>query len=127
MEQLQGELDADLKNEAQTFLMQLDKANISMQSKFRAVYAVYQADPCNKVDYLAEGIKHIIDGEDTLRRVLLETERIESLNRQGIDKNTMREAIEVSKRKISRSDFEDDISKEFQKVEKNISDWEEDE
>lgn len=125
LKELQGNLGAQFEKQIEGFFVQLDQANFSMQSQFRAIYIVFQTDPCNQNDYLSKGIKKIIEIENTHRKMQIEISRIEILISQGSGSKELLQALTDSQKRLLKSDIEENISKEFQKVEENTLAWSE--
>ena len=123
VKELQGSLGADFKNQIEGFFVQLDQANSSMQSQFRAIYVVYQTDPCGQDGYLATEIQKIIERECTLRRMQIEISKIESLRSQGFDEQELAQVLAETHTRLSKSDIEEKTSIAFQNVEKNTLAW----
>lgn len=125
LEGLQGSLGVNFNSQVRGFLIQLDQANLSMQSQFRAIYVVYQTNPCGLDDYLVTQIRMIIERESILRKMQIEIRKLESLKNAGVSEQTLENALSASQSTISRSDAEEEMFREFQRTKKNISTWEE--
>lgn len=61
MQQVSGELERSYADRIRAGLFSLSKTNDTMMVNFRAVYTVYQSDPCGQTAYLATETKKVID------------------------------------------------------------------
>ena len=122
---LQGRLGGGIEKYIGGFFAELDEANRSMQIAFRAIYVAYLTDPCNSDDWLRQETRKVIEreNENRLKRIEREISGIESLRRRGLDEQALEKALAKSLGRLLKSDTEEKISKEFQKVKKNTSAW----
>ena len=60
-------LSAGSKKRVDEILFSIDKRNNGLMFAFRAVYVVYQSDPCTQTDYLSREIAALIEEQQKLR------------------------------------------------------------
>lgn len=125
LKELQIRLGGNLGKNLTGFYTQLDTANRSLQFDFRALYVAYTANPCKMDGWLKDEICRVIEKEHIVRRTELEIIRIVSLKEKGNDEQILQQEIGDSLTRLSKSEMELEMSAEFQKVEKNNSEWEE--
>ena len=121
--ELQGGLGLELKKHIEGFFAELDIANRSIQFDFRGIYIAFLTNPCKWDGWLQKEIRKIIERESKLRKLGLEITRIESLRNQGLDEKALGQALMEALNRLTKSDIKEEMSSEFQKVEKNTSAW----
>ena len=68
----------------------LDMKNKDLTLSFRCIYAVFQADPCNKIDYLASEVKQLITAHQKFKQQSLEIKAfIKLANTNASDPNQL--------------------------------------
>ena len=123
LKELQVSLALELQQSIAGLLVQIDEANRTMQLNFRAVYVVYLIDPCRQLAWLKRRVKEIIENESVLRRTRMEIAKIKCLMDLGYDKQVLAQAVAEALTRLAKSDLEEEISGEIQKVKKNTSAW----
>ncbi len=82
-EQLSGSLEGAAAREVKEVATRLDHVNQSLRERLRAVYVVYQADPCGNGHYLAEEVRRINQQEERLRETAISLENLLRLHASG--------------------------------------------
>ena len=65
----QTELGAKYVTRVKGLLFELDSANQNIMLDFRAVYAVYQGEPCGNAKFFSKQISYIIEDQKKLRQL----------------------------------------------------------
>jgi hypothetical protein len=82
-DQLQLQLHGEAAREVREVATRLDHINQSLRERLRAVYIVYQADPCTNSRYLAEEVRRINQQEERLRELAVGLENLLRLHAHG--------------------------------------------
>jgi hypothetical protein len=69
LKQLKMSADLNRQEQISAVLAGVDRVNQSIQSHFRAAYAVYEASPCTELPYFRAAVERIIMDEQRLRSV----------------------------------------------------------
>ena len=120
-----GNVSVEIRKQASAFFAQLDEANRSMLPQFRAVYAVYQADPCNQSGFLAEETSKIIAMENQNRSRLIELEETRILSDPNWDEPKLRALFSHTKQALMPPEPSEKLKDEIGKVSKRTEDWKE--
>lgn len=124
---LQGKLSAgfagNFKKYIKGFFAELDTANSTTQLALRAIYVTYCSNPCKMDDYLARETQKILEREDTLRKIQLEIQRVDSLRAQGANQNEIELAMKKGLENLSELDDSLDLATEFKETKNRISEW----
>ena len=128
LDHVKGSLGAKYETQISGFLFYLDKANSGMQMEFAAIYLVYCTNPCNKDQYLEDGVKKVIDHVHELMNAHSVIERVKTEISKGKTeqerKHLLTEAVATVAKALSTSAREKaTTSDEFKKVTANALAW----
>jgi methyl-accepting chemotaxis protein len=82
-EELRAGVAGEASRRVQELANRIDGVSRSLRERLRAVYVVYQADPCGQITNLAAEVNRINRQEERLREVAIAIEQVCELARQG--------------------------------------------
>ena len=100
LKEFEGSIGGQFEKQTEGFFIQLDQANFSMQSHFRAIYVVYLTDPCKLNDFLTKEINKIIKTENKHRKMAIEINRIKMLVSSGLKGEELAQTLMESQKKL---------------------------
>lgn len=85
LKQVSGKLSAEYATEVKGLLYSLDEQNQSLMMGFRAVYIMFQSNPCGNADSLRRQIEKMIDDQQRLTAIRIQMRTVIELatNRAG--------------------------------------------
>jgi hypothetical protein len=101
LENIEAKVGAEFRQEISNLFLQIDSANKSMMSQFRAIYVVYSSNPCLNDDYLKSNIVEIIEKEQNMRRVNAEIHKISELLSCAPENATLELAFQETMRRLA--------------------------
>ena len=125
LEKVQANLGTDFKIHIHDLLLKLDDINSSMQSQFRAAYIVYQSDPCNRSNYLADEIQKITERENFNRRLQIFMDKIILINKGQFSDTVLESLIIEAKSVLLGPSINQNILDRLSEVTETVNAWQE--
>lgn len=124
-------MGGSFENQIKGLFFALDEANRNFHGSLRAIYIAFQINPCKMSEWFARQTEKIIEKEDRLRRMQIVQNKISQIQFVGDERSNKKiiddiiNEIKKSLIRVSESNTQEEISRELNKVETLIADWEE--
>ena len=119
---LDGGVSAELSRQLSGWLVELDEANRSMQTKFRTAYVNYQTEPCSGLERFNRRIEEIDKAESELRKIEIEFRGAVGLLNAGASEETVHKLVSRILGQIPTAEPESEID-EFHRAQAESQKW----